>query len=138
MYSAAHLHVDVQKSSLGDLKHQAHFGARVHALVETLLRVSVDANEIAARRVRQRAEEHDEFRERKHVWCAVLMEDKTHKRDFTPRWTDKGGDFEALAALPMMPRQAIDEPPEGTKRLRRRTCFAFAKHKNVVRVVRAL
>lgn len=92
VYFNAHLHVDVQKSSLGDLKHQAHLRARVHALIETLLRVRVDAHKIAARRVRQRAKENDEFRERKHVWCGELMESKTHKREFTPRRADKGGD----------------------------------------------
>ncbi len=43
------------------------------------------------------------------------MEDKTHKRDFTPHWTYKGGDWQALAALLMMPRQDLDESPKGTK-----------------------
>lgn len=59
-----YLNVDVQKASFGYFEHEAHFSARVHALEEALFRVSIDANEVAARGSAQNTEQDDELRKR--------------------------------------------------------------------------
>lgn len=63
-FNSSHLNVDVQKASFRYLEHQAHLSARVHALEEALFRVSIDANEVAARCSAQNSEQDDELGKR--------------------------------------------------------------------------
>lgn len=58
---ASHLYVNIQEASLGHLEHETHLGARVDPLVETLLGMSVYANEVARRGSRQDCQQDNEL-----------------------------------------------------------------------------
>lgn len=61
-----HLNVDVEEAALGHLEHEAHLGSGVDPLVEALLRMGVDANEVAGRGGAQDGHQNHQLRHGEH------------------------------------------------------------------------
>lgn len=62
----AHLHINIQKSSLCHFKHQAHLCPQVCSFIETLLSVRVYANKVAGRCGTAQRHQNEKFSNRQH------------------------------------------------------------------------